>query len=40
MITLEDTLNFAIEDISDVSIKRIKAIAHKEIKRRKEVDAL
>jgi hypothetical protein len=38
MITLEDTLNFAIGDISDVSIKRIKAIAHNEIKRRKEID--
>ena len=35
MITLEDTLNFAIGDISDVTIKRIKAIAHNEIKRRK-----
>ena len=38
MITLEDTLNFAIGDISDVTIKRIKAIAHNEIKRRKECE--
>tara|TARA_R100001244_G_C5127602_1_gene125001 strand:- start:222 stop:740 length:519 start_codon:yes stop_codon:yes gene_type:complete len=38
MITLEDTLSYVIKDISDVAIERIKAIAHNELKRRKEID--
>ena len=40
MITLEDTLKYAMKDISDSLLTRIKVNVTNEIKRRKEVDAL